>query len=147
MQIYGSKEFILYPPEQEEFLYPSVEKRNLSAVNDVDKPDLERFPLFAKARPSKFVLKPGDLLFIPSHWWHTTKMLTPSISISVNVLNDSNWKEMVNFVAKGRSNPVVSLGSRAYLSCAGAWRSWRDREWRKRAHSAPTANVPELSKI
>jgi histone arginine demethylase JMJD6 len=143
MQIYGRKEFFIYPPEQEAYLYPSREKLNLSTINDLDHPDLERFPLFAKAKASRFVLEPGELLFIPSHWWHTTKMLTPCISVSANVLNESNWKELVDFVAKGRRNPVVSFGSRAYLNCAGAWRSWRDREWRKKA---PARNVPQLSK-
>ena len=133
MQIYGRKEFILFPPEQEPYLYPSAEKLNLSTVNDVDRPDLERFPLFAKANASRFVLEQGELLFIPSHWWHTTKMLTPCISVSANVLNASNWKELVRFVARSRRNPMVSIGSRVYLNCAGAWRTWRDREWRKRA--------------
>jgi len=140
MQIYGRKQFIIYSPEQEPYLYPSSEKRNLSTVNDLDNPDLQKFPLFAKAEPSKFVLEPGELLFIPSHWWHTTKMLTPCISISANVLNQSNWKELVDFVARGRRNPVVSLGSRVYLNCAGAWRSWRDRDWRSR-----TRNTSQLS--
>ena len=136
MQIYGRKQFIIYPPDQEQFLYPSPEKLNLSTVNDLEIPDLGRFPLFAHAEPSKFILEPGELLFIPSHWWHTTKMLTACISISANVLNASNWHELVAFVARGRRNPLVSLGSRAYLGCAGSWRSWRDREWRKRATRA-----------
>jgi hypothetical protein len=133
MQIYGRKQFIIYPPDQEPFLYPSPEKENFSMINSIDKPDLERFPLFAKADPTKFVLEPGELLFVPSHWWHTTKMLTASISISINTVNQSNWHELVNFVAKRRRNPMVSMASRVYLAGAGAWRSWRDRTWRKRA--------------
>jgi histone arginine demethylase JMJD6 len=133
MQIYGRKEFIIFPPEQEPYLYPSVEKLNLSTVNDLDRPDLQKFPLFAQAEACRFVLEPGELLFIPSHWWHTTKMLTPCISVSANVINGSNWKELVDFVARSRRNQIVSLGSRVYLNCAGAWRAWRDREWHKRA--------------
>ena len=133
MQVYGRKQFIIYPPDQEPFLYPSPEKENFSMINSIDKPDLERFPLFAKADPTKFVLEPGELLFVPSHWWHTTKMLTASISISINTVNQSNWHESVNFVAKRRRNPMVSMASRVYLAGAGAWRSWRDRTWRKRA--------------
>jgi|KBSSwiStaDraftv2_1062776.scaffolds.fasta_scaffold102627_2 hypothetical protein len=133
MQVYGRKQFIIYPPDQEPFLYPSPEKENFSMINSIDKPDLERFPLFAKADPTKFVLEPGELLFVPSHWWHTTKMLTASISISINTVNQSNWHELVNFVAKRRRNPMVSMASRVYLAGAGAWRSWRDRTWRKRA--------------
>jgi len=133
MQIYGRKQFIIYPPDQEPFLYPSPEKENFSMINSIDKPDLERFPLFAKADPTTFVLEPGELLFVPSHWWHTTKMLTASISISINTVNQSNWHELVDFVSKRRRNPIVSMASRVYLAGAGAWRSWRDRAWRKRA--------------
>jgi histone arginine demethylase JMJD6 len=133
MQVYGRKQFIIYPPSQEKFLYPSPEKENLSLINSVDKPDLAKFPLFAQAEPTIFILEPGEMLFIPSHWWHTTKMLTPSISISANVVNQSNWHELVTFVSMRRRNPLMSLASRVYLTGAGAKRSWRDRNWRKRA--------------
>ena len=133
MQVYGQKKFIIYPPSQEKFLYPSPEKENLSLINSVDTPDLEKFPLFANAEPTVFILGPGEMLFIPSHWWHTTKMLTPSISISANVVNQSNWHELINFVSMRRRNRLISLASRVYLTGAGAKRSWRDRNWRKRA--------------
>jgi len=133
MQVYGRKQFTVYPPEQEPYLYPSPEKQNSSMVNSVDTPDLERFPLFAKAVPTTFVLEPGELLFVPSHWWHTTTMLTPSITLSINTLNQSNWHELIAFVAT-RRGPLVSLASRLYLTGAGAWRAWRDRKWSRRAH-------------
>ena len=126
MQVYGRKQFIIFSPDQEPFLYPSPEKENLSLLNSVDKPDLTRFPLFAKVVPTTFTLEPGELLFIPSHWWHTTKMFTPSISISANVINESNWHELVHFVCMRRSIKT-RIPARAYLSCAGAWRAAKDR--------------------
>ena len=132
MQIYGRKEYVVFSPDQEPFLYPSPERKNLSLINSVDTLDLKTFPLFSKAVPTKFVLEPGELLFVQSHWWHTAKMLTPSITLAANVLNQSNWHELVKFVSTRRRNPVVSLASRVYLTGAGAWRSWRDRGWRKR---------------
>jgi histone arginine demethylase JMJD6 len=131
MHIYGRKRFILYPPEQTEYLYPSSEKPNLSTVNSLDKPDLERFPLFEKAVATTFVLEAGELFFIPSGWWHTTKMLTPCISISANVVNQSNWPALIDYAAKRVHNPMKSFAARVYLTAAGARRSWRDRSWRQ----------------
>jgi hypothetical protein len=136
MHVYGQKKFILYPPSQEQYLYPNPEKQNNSLINDIDNPDLKKFPLFAKAEPTVFILEAGELLFIPSHWWHTTKMLSPCISVSANVVNQSNWHELVDFVSMRRHNPLVSLASRVYLTGAGAKRSWRDREWRKRVQKS-----------
>jgi len=136
MHVYGQKEFILYPPSQEEYLYPNPEKQNNSLISDIDNPDLKKFPLFAKAEPTVFILEAGELLFIPSHWWHTTKMLSPCISVSANVVNQSNWHELVDFVSMRRRNPLVSLASRVYLTGAGAKRSWRDREWRRRVQKS-----------
>jgi hypothetical protein len=131
MQIYGRKKFIVYPPEQESFLYPSPERPNLSDINSLDQPDLEKFPLFANAVATTFIVEPGELLFVPSHWWHTTKMLTASITLSINTVNHSNWHELVNFVTRRRSL-LVATASRVYLTGAGAWRGWRDRNWSER---------------
>jgi histone arginine demethylase JMJD6 len=126
MQIYGRKKFIIYPPDQEPFLYPSPSRVNFSLINDVERPDLVRFPLFAKAVPITFILEPGELVFVPSHWWHTTKMLTPSITLSINTVNRSNWHELIEFVARNRGSHIAAAASRVYLTGAGAWRSCRD---------------------
>ena len=139
MQIYGVKEYIVYPPDQREFLYPSPDSRNLSMVNSLDTPDLERFPLFTQARGARFELHPGELLFVPALWWHTAKMLTPSITVSINTVNDSNWGALVDDLSGGRRNPLVAMGGRAYLSSAGAWRAWRDRKYRPTAQGQPSS--------
>ena len=126
-QIYGRKEYVVYAPDQEHYLYPSPTKVNHSLVNSVETPDLEKFPLFAKAARTTFLLEPGELLFVPAHWWHTAKILTPSITISANVLNGSNWPELERYVALKQRNPLVSFASQLYLKGAGAKRSRRDR--------------------
>lgn len=133
MQIYGRKEYVVYPPDQEPYLYPLPQKKNLSSIENIDHPDLNRFPLFEKAVPTTFFLEPGELLYVPSHWWHTAKILTPSITISVNVVNQSNWHELIKFFSLKRRNPLVWWAGYAYLMGAGAWRAYRDRDWRKRA--------------
>jgi histone arginine demethylase JMJD6 len=95
-QVYGEKEFFVYPPGQEEFLYPDPERRWLSTVNNSFKPDLEKYPLFAKAKPAVLTLGPGETLFIPAGAWHTARSKTISISVAFDQLSPTNWDFYVN---------------------------------------------------
>ena len=124
MQIYGRGKFVIFSPDQQPYLYLKPNSRNHSHVN-VENPDLEKFPLFAKAQSTTFILEAGELLFVPSRWWHATKMLTPCISVSLNVVNRSNWGPLTDWVCEGRK-PLLRLPSRLYLNVAGSWRSRRD---------------------
>jgi hypothetical protein len=126
-QIYGRKKFIVYAPDQTKYLY--LKPRNFSAVN-VEKPDYEKFPLFKQAKATIFTLEPGEFLFVPSKWWHTTKMLTPSITLSLNVINSTNWSALTEWVCSGRK-PVLRLPSRIYLNAVGSRRSKRDQKIRR----------------
>lgn len=93
MQLYGSKLFIVYPPDQSPFMYPRDGiHRNKSNVDDVEHPNLAKYPLFAHATPTKFILEAGETIFVPAGWWHTTRMLSPSVTVSANTANQSNWK-------------------------------------------------------
>ncbi len=66
-QHYGDKHIIIYPPDQEPYLYRDAHTR-ISKVYDVDKPDLEKYPLFAKAKAIRVTLKAGESAFMPSGW-------------------------------------------------------------------------------
>jgi histone arginine demethylase JMJD6 len=95
-QIHGEKEVVLFAPEDGRYLYPRDGRyANHSMVDDIDHPDLERFPLFVRAQPWRCTLGPGDTLFIPSGWWHTTRMVGLSIMVSVNTANGVNWRAFV----------------------------------------------------
>eukprot|EP01132_Coremiostelium_polycephalum_P005085 gene5085-6329_t len=89
-QIVGYKYVRLYSPSMSKYLYVEKEnendhsttaQNNMSLV-DIDHPDLERFPLFSKAEYVEYILGPGDMLFIPNHWWHYVRSLSPSFSLS-----------------------------------------------------------------
>lgn len=54
----------------------------LSMQVEVENPDLERFPQFAKAPYQECVLQPGDVLFIPVRHWHYVRSLELSFSVS-----------------------------------------------------------------
>lgn len=94
MQLHGRKQYYVAGPEETPYMYPVANDPNRSQVNDVLEPDLERFPLFAQARGHSFMLDPGEMLFIPSGWWHTVRILSPSITVSVNTANRANWGKL-----------------------------------------------------
>jgi histone arginine demethylase JMJD6 len=88
-QIFGVKKYVLFAPDQAPFLYA---RGNQSQV-DPEKPDLDKFPLFARATAATCDLQPGEILFVPPGWWHTTRILTPSITVSASRVNASNWRD------------------------------------------------------
>ncbi|AXL50201.1 hypothetical protein DSC91_002299 [Paraburkholderia caffeinilytica] len=82
-QIHGRKRVRLYAPAQEGAVYA------LDAFNtyrpcrvDAAAPDLTRFPRFAGAPGVDLMLEPGDLLVIPTGWFHCVWALDHVLSIS-----------------------------------------------------------------
>jgi len=91
MQLYGDKEYIVFSPEQTRFMYPQDGiQANKSRIVDLLDPDLAVFPLFGQAEGFRFSLHPGETLFVPSGWWHTARILSPSVTVSINGLNRAN---------------------------------------------------------
>ncbi|HYM09320.1 MAG TPA: cupin-like domain-containing protein [Bryobacterales bacterium] len=82
-QICGRKKCILFSPEDSEFIY--------HGAVDPERPDFERFPLFKKARAFACVLEPGEMLLIPSRWWHQVTGLEKWITVSYNFFNRANF--------------------------------------------------------
>jgi hypothetical protein len=125
-QIYGTKEFTLYSPDQTPYLYVKPNQYNASQIPDLENPDYDKFPLFARSTPMCFQLQPGELLFIPGGWWHTAKMLGPSITISVNRANASNWSRLTRdfcTTAPLPLKPVVAVyltGMRVFRALYGS---------------------------
>lgn len=83
-QITGRKKWTLYAPEDSRHLYyPSLEMPTvIFSPVDIEAPDLQRFPAFAEAQPHETILEPGEILFIPSGWWHHVRTLELSISLN-----------------------------------------------------------------
>lgn len=104
-QIYGTKEWTLFSPSDSENLYPKPDWPNQSQVTDLEHPDQAGFPRFANATRHRFVLQPGEMLFLPCGWWHTTRLPGPSISVSINSANASNWWSVVYWMSHTRRFP------------------------------------------
>jgi [protein]-arginine 3-hydroxylase / protease len=81
-QLHGRKRFFLVAPADSRRVYPQWKSLFILGGVDAEHPDLARFPRFARAVVLSCDLDPGDVLFIPSWWWHQTRGY--GLSIAVN---------------------------------------------------------------
>lgn len=84
VQVKGKKRVLLFSPNQMIYPFSGVNggAHNFSQVN-ILKPDDARFPGFRTARCVEALLEEGDMLFIPSYWYHAVFHLG-QININVN---------------------------------------------------------------
>ncbi len=145
-QIYGEKEFIIFPPEQARFLYPREEQPLLSSVEDIWNPDLARFPDLAKTTPTRVTLKPGDLLFVPGNWWHTTRMSQTSIGVTCNSVSTANWGAFASDGARlmAQSKPLKAKLLKLYMAAMTLPVRWSVRKQRNGVlpHCSPSLKDP-----
>jgi len=111
-QLFGEKEFFVFAPDQAPELYPKESTPNQSPV-DIFDPDLDRHPDFARAEMITVTLRPGETVFMPPGWWHTTRMQGPSISVTWNAVNASNWDD---FARDSRRRVVKKGGTLAGIA-------------------------------
>lgn len=69
-QVTGFKYVRVYDPRETEHLYPIPGKLSNNSQVDILQYDSAAFPLMQKAPYFETVLGPGEMLFIPRHWWH-----------------------------------------------------------------------------
>ena len=83
-QLTGTKTVWLYSPDQFKRLYagPWYSYSPLFSRVDPRRPDFDRFPGFRDAVPLEFTLHPGEVLFIPVHWWHVTSVTGYQVSMT-----------------------------------------------------------------
>lgn len=83
-QVAGRKRFVFIPRSESACVYPYPLFSDLPQASPVDAefPDYDRFPELRRAHPITVEVEPGDLLFVPSRWWHQVRTLESSLSIN-----------------------------------------------------------------
>jgi hypothetical protein len=84
-QVRGRKRLVLYKPEDIAGMYPNPFFSNsphFSRLLDLSAVDPAAFPRFAEATPYECVVEEGEVLFMPTCWWH--QVLSLDMAISVN---------------------------------------------------------------
>jgi len=119
-QLYGSKTFFLFAPDQTPFLYPNPEYPKKSLI-DIFNPDYDRFPLFKKAECIQVTVEEGETILHPTGWWHTTQMDGPSISLGRVQLNAANWNAFLkdNYRIWKENNKTMRVPAMAYTTLVG----------------------------
>lgn len=86
-QVAGTKEFLLFPPDQTPHLSPAQKYDWGATLSDVNISRLphhaERLAQFEKAHGIYARVEAGDALFVPKRTWHTVVSLEPSISLGM----------------------------------------------------------------
>ncbi|KAK2168338.1 hypothetical protein LSH36_18g11053 [Paralvinella palmiformis] len=106
--IRGHKRWKLYPPGQDEYLYIMKDKRSgfpldcykyNSAVDAFD-PDMKTYPMFDNAASIMFEQLPGEILFIPSGWFHQAYNDEETLAISSQLMNKNNYRVILEEIIK-----------------------------------------------
>jgi len=92
-QVVGRKRWRLISPLETPRVYNHV---GVFSPVDVDRPDLARYPEFAKVQVVEVLVEPGETLFVPLAWWHQVTSLDISISLSFTNLAVANEFTYVN---------------------------------------------------
>lgn len=82
-QVVGRKRWRFISPLQTPLLYNHFQ---VYSPVDIDRPDLNRYPLFAQATVLEVIVEPGETVFLPLGWWHQVAALDVSLSFSFSNL-------------------------------------------------------------
>jgi len=82
IQCHGSKEVLLFDPGDAQNLYLVGDKSYCSGLISNLEQNLLDYPLLGNVTSYSGILSPGEFLFIPALWFHTTKALDFSVSIN-----------------------------------------------------------------
>jgi Cupin-like domain len=94
----GKRRFTVFPPDQISNLYPGpldlTPAGQVISLVDFNNPDFEKFPRFRQALEHGMVaeLEAGDVLFLPSMWWHQVESLA-----NFNVLINYWWRSVPDY--------------------------------------------------
>jgi Cupin-like domain len=94
VQLHGRKRFWLYSPEATPWLYSYSFASGLPNFSryDPEAADDDAFPHARAVRPTEVHVGPGDVLYLPSMWWHHVRTLERSLSVNT-WWADGGWLE------------------------------------------------------
>ncbi|XP_063418744.1 uncharacterized protein LOC134701525, partial [Mytilus trossulus] len=107
--LYGQKSWMLFPPGQDELLYIYPNRKchfPLDCVRydspiDAFVPDLTKYPHFDKAQYLEVTVTAGEMLIIPTGWYHQAFNEEETLAISSQIMNRNNYLAVLEEIIKG----------------------------------------------
>ncbi|VDL59834.1 unnamed protein product [Hymenolepis diminuta] len=99
LQVFGKKRWILFPPSDSAYLYPTrlpLEESTVFSRVNFQCPNFIFFPLILNSHPHVITLEPGDVLYVPRHWWHYVECIEEDYSCAVNMWIDQPLMDDAN---------------------------------------------------
>ncbi|KAI9223922.1 hypothetical protein BC828DRAFT_374808 [Blastocladiella britannica] len=115
----GRKRWLLFPPGQEHLFTD----QHGNVVYSVDHVDAAKYPRFHEAISIEVIQEPGQVLFVPSGWFHQVWNLEDTISINHNWCNQLNF----DFVARSITDQLASIqADLSHLRPLGTETEWHE---------------------
>lgn len=94
----GERRYILSHPNECEnlCLYPRGHPSARHSAVDWSDPDLEEFPLFKKAKGNEIVLQAGDVLYLPTEWFHYIISLETNFQCNTRSGSSIEYKKLIH---------------------------------------------------
>lgn len=95
-QLRGRKRWLLFPPKDSKLLKPTrIPYEESSIFASIDVRSVPKS--LNNASPRLITLEPGQVLFLPPHWWHFVQCVSDEAALSVNtwipVEGDNVWRK------------------------------------------------------
>ena len=111
--ISGCKKWMLFPPHvTPPGVFPSADEVDVTTPLSVSEWFLNYYHESRDLRPVECNQQPGEMIFIPSQWWHTALNLEPSIAVTQNYVSQRNLYDVLEFLQ--RNDKIVLKNTLEY---------------------------------
>mmetsp|Transcript_366 Transcript_366/g.669 ORF Transcript_366/g.669 Transcript_366/m.669 type:complete len:363 (-) Transcript_366:280-1368(-) len=114
LNVVGTKLWILYPPEQKQYIsgvqsVPGLDDKviswfragqDMTALENIVKDSSSKHPQLHKTNPIVIVQKAGQAIFVPTNWFHQVHNLEDTLSINHNWFNRHNLTQVHEHLVK-----------------------------------------------
>ncbi|MFQ5718407.1 MAG: cupin-like domain-containing protein [Acidobacteriota bacterium] len=135
-QVFGVCRVILFPPSESPWLYRHP--FTVRSYVDVDRPDDVRHALFRRARGYEVVCSPGDLLYMPSGFWHDVTYLSAGWALTLRA-PPAGLPRLLGLRNVAVLLPIDRLMNRV---APEAWFAWKEKSAGRRARRSRPGRRP-----